>query len=428
MKFLNTAEKIKEIRKKLKMNQEDLVDESLTRGFVSMIETGKRGISRDTAEIICVKFRKRAEEIGVELNIDCDYLIRDSRAEAEFYCTKHLEGLEKISDIEEIISIAKEYKLDKVLAKAYLQLGDVFFNEKDYLNAYINYLNALDYYKSIDGSHMEPYLYNRLGHCKINRLEVLEALVYFNLANYHAVLQDDDNIKKISIYNIALCNKRLNRTDTALEYIDIYLSLCNKEKDFVVYIYINVLKAICYEAQNSIDTSILILTNLLKEFKNADDPLLGYVYNNLAEFHLKKGNLDKSLDYFDKAQEIRTNKDIYNLSHTLIGKARIYIEKKLYEQAISLLVEGLDLARANNDIEYLLKGYLMLADAYLNLKHNSDAENVYETLLELLKKDSSTYKSELSGVYIKMARLYLEQNDYAKLDKTLVILNSISGL
>jgi HTH-type transcriptional regulator, quorum sensing regulator NprR len=428
MKFLNTAEKIKEIRKKLKMNQEDLVDESLTRGFVSMIETGKRGISRDTAEIICAKFRERAEEIGEELNIDCDYLIRDSRAEAEFYCTKHLEGLEKISNIEEIISIAKEYKLDKVLAKAYLQLGDVFFNEKDYLKAHINYLNALDYYKSIDVSYKEPYIYNKLGLCKLNRLEVLEALTYFNLANYHAVLHDNDNIKKTSIYNIALCNKKLDKIDAALEYINIYLSIYDKEKDFTIYIYINVLKAICYEAQNSIDTSILILTDLFREFKDADDPLLGYVYNNLAEFYLKKGDSDKSLDYFDKAQKIRTKRDVNNLSHTLIEKACIYIEKKLYEQAISLVNEGLDLAHTNNDIEYLLKGYLLLADAYLNLKRNKDAENAYEILLGILKKDSKIYKDELIGVYIKMARLYLKQNDYNKLDKTLVILNDISGL
>lgn len=428
MKFLNTAEKIKEIRKKLKMNQEDLVDESLTRGFVSMIETGKRGISKDTAEIICNKFKERAEEIGLELNIDASYLIRDPRTEAEFYCTKHLEGLKKVSDIEKIINIAKEYKLDEVLAKAYLQLGDIFFNEKDYLKAYINYLNALDYYKSINGSHMEPYLYNRLGHCKLNRLEILEALVYFNLANYHAILQNDEKIKKMSIYNIALCNKRLDRTDTALEYIDIYLSLCNKDKDFIIYIYINVLKAICYEAKDSIDTSICLLTDLIKEFKDPTDPLLGYVYNNLAEFYLKKGNLDKSLIYFNKAQEIRTNKDINNLSHTLIGKASIYIQKKLYKQAISLISEGLNLAHANNDVEYLLKGYLMLADAYLNLKCNKDAENVYKTLSGLLKKNGNIYKSELIGVYIKMARLYFEQNDYIKLNETLAILNDSCGL
>lgn len=409
------------------MNQEDLVSENLTRGFISMIETGKRGISRDTAEVISNRLKEKADKLGIKLNIDADYLMRDSRAEAEFYCTQQLESITEISDALEVIHIAKEYNLENILANSYLRLGEIAFSRKDYKEAHINYVNSLDYHKDINVVKMKPYLYNKLGHCKLNLLEYLEALAYFNLANYHAVLQNDNSIKKMSTYNIALCNKKLNRIDAALEYIDIYLTLCDKEKEFTGYTYANVLKAICYEAKNSIDTSIQILMDLLKEFKDTDDILLGHVYNNLGEFYLKKDDLERSLDYFDKAQEIRTSKDIDNLSHTMIEKSRVYIKQKLHEQAISLIKEGMNLAHINNDIEYWLRANYMLADIYLILKNSSEVEKIYEAILSLFKKDDNTHKNELVNVYVRMSHLYLEKNNYNKLSEILFALGDIVG-
>jgi HTH-type transcriptional regulator, quorum sensing regulator NprR len=43
MKFLTPNEKIKETRKYLKMIQENLQDENVSRGLISMIETDERG-------------------------------------------------------------------------------------------------------------------------------------------------------------------------------------------------------------------------------------------------------------------------------------------------------------------------------------------------------------------------------------------------
>lgn len=419
MKFPNTSEKVKMIRKQLKMNQEDLVDENITRGFISMVETGRRNFSKDAAEVICRKFKDAAEKQGIELDIDVDFLMRDSIAEAEFYCTRQLETAKESGDIKEIINIAKEYKLENILAASYSRLGDIVFNEKDYIKAYLNYFKALDYCKISNMTNKEPYLYNRLGRCKFYLLEFLEALTYFNLANYHAVLHNDNKVKKSSIYNIALCNKKLNKIDAALEYIDIYLSLCDKEKEFTIYTYANILKANCYEAKDSIDTSIQILMDLLGEIKGTYDNLRGYVYNNLGEFYLKKDDLEKSLKYFDMAQEIRSDKDVSNLSHTLIEKSRIFIKQELYEQAVSLIKEGINLIPMDDDMDYWLKAHYMLAGIYLKLNCNKEAENVYETVSMTLKRNGNTYKNQLIDVYVKMANLYLEQNNGEKLKEVL---------
>jgi len=91
MKFLTNIEKLKSTRKYLKMSQEDLVDENLTRGLISMIEIGKREITSNVALKLVEKFQKRAKELNIELKIDNGFLLRSPSEDAELYCLKKLE-------------------------------------------------------------------------------------------------------------------------------------------------------------------------------------------------------------------------------------------------------------------------------------------------------------------------------------------------
>jgi HTH-type transcriptional regulator, quorum sensing regulator NprR len=70
MKFLTTGEKIKETRRYLKMTQEDLQDESISRALISMIEINIRSLTKDAAINLVEKFKKRANELGINLDID----------------------------------------------------------------------------------------------------------------------------------------------------------------------------------------------------------------------------------------------------------------------------------------------------------------------------------------------------------------------
>lgn len=427
MNFLNTAEKIKKIRKQLKINQEDLADENFTRAFISMVETGKRGISSNTAKILAEKLKNNAEKRGTKLDIDADYLLRDSRAEAEFYCTQRLEIIKEPEDVEEIIDIAKEYSLEKVLADAYKLLGDYYFSNNNFTESSISYTNSLHYYNNNEIANTIPYLLNGLGLCKLKQLEFMEALNYFNLANLHAVSQNNEDIKKRSLYNIAICNKKLNKIEDSLKSLDIFLSACDKEKDFSLYISSNILKATCFESQGLIDMSIELLTSLLKYFEDSFHPLLGLVYNDLGTLYLEKNDFNKSLDYFNLSYKIRKKVDKPMLGRTLIEKAFIYIKQNSYEQAISLLEEGVLLVSKNDDLAYQMRGYYTLADVYINLKLYGAAEKIYILLLDLVKDiNDSIYKNEIIKIYVKLSCLYLDQGNNIKLQDNLHILNDIT--
>ncbi|WP_173717630.1 hypothetical protein [Clostridium beijerinckii] len=68
------------------MKQEDLVDEKITRGLISMIEIGKRELTNNVASKLIEKFKKRAQELNIILEIDIDFLLRTPNEDAELYC------------------------------------------------------------------------------------------------------------------------------------------------------------------------------------------------------------------------------------------------------------------------------------------------------------------------------------------------------
>ena len=150
MDFLTTSEKIKKLRNELFLKQEDLQDEKVTRGLISMIETGKRELSKNAASKIVRKFKQKAEKLNTVIYIDEDYLMRSPKEDAEIYCLKKLEG-EKVdrSVVREVLQISEQFELLGVRAIVYFKLGDIFYGEKRFEEACDNYKKSIERYKDI---------------------------------------------------------------------------------------------------------------------------------------------------------------------------------------------------------------------------------------------------------------------------------------
>lgn len=71
MKFINPGEKIKETRKYLKMKQQDLQDEEISRGLISMIEIGQRSLNKDVATKIVQKFLHKSRRPWNKIRTRC---------------------------------------------------------------------------------------------------------------------------------------------------------------------------------------------------------------------------------------------------------------------------------------------------------------------------------------------------------------------
>ncbi len=412
MEFLTPGEKVKKIRKMLKIKQRELQDENITRGFISMIESNRSRMSIDTAKKIAKKFNERAKELGINLNITGEYLLLTAKQEAEKYCLEKLNNnieLEHIKDIDEIIKISEKHELTEIKIKAYIKRADLEFENHIYKKAFLDYHEALDILVNIGNTSLQAFLYNKLGRCKINEGDYIEALTYFNKALYYSLQINDLKTKKNAIYNIALCYKKLNKFDTAFEYIDEYLSLIDKNEEFTHYVYINILKANCYKDKKEYEKAINLYQDLIKEVNDTDITLVGYIYSNLAEIYLEQSNFDKSLECFNIAEKIRRDNDMTNLHHTLIDKANVYIKNENYNEALKLLEEGINLSYRNNDIEYILRGNYMLTDIYKHLDDNKNLNNTYMKIIDVLENVNN--EREIIKIFANLSLMNLEQGN-----------------
>ncbi len=420
MEFLTTGEKVKKLREQLKLKQEDLVSERVTRGLVSMIETGRREVTYKTAVKLAEKFNEKAEELNIILNIDEAYLMRSPKEDAEVYCLNKLKNDDITKNtIDGIFQVAKEYELIEVKAKAYSSLGEIYLKEKEFDVACDIYNKAKDIYVSMNKNEKLGYIYWRLGICSVKDLKCNTAIEYYQLSQYYCSEYNDIETKKSCLYNLANAYKRLNKIELALETINNFLLLYNEQENLQLYIQAQGIKANCYEAKADYDKAIEIYKSLPSKILNNENPILGYIYNNLGLNYCHKKDFEESKKYFEIAEKFRNKYDIINLGATLIEKSDIFLNQNLIDSAIKTIKIGLQYAEKYNDKEYLIKGNYMLADIYKKSNDNGNLERVYLEIVELLKDNKN--KDKLRSIYDELVLIYLNRNEVNTSKKYLLL-------
>lgn len=422
MEFLEPHEKVKKLRKVLKMTQHDLQDETITRGLISMIELGKRNITRETASILTQKFKSRAKEMEVDLDIDDEYLLRDSVKEAEYYCMKKLKNNPSKEEIEAILDIAERYKNKLVKAEAIMRTADIYYDNNEYYDSFILYMEALDLHNKISDISNHGYIYNRLGVCKSRSSDYLEALMYYNKAYVYSKDTKDINTLKKSLYNIGRTYKKLGKYDGARYYLNEYIDIIDKDSEFKNYAYACILIASCYESENQPQKTIAIYDKLISMCKETDDELLGYIYNNLGILYSNLEILEESMKYFDlaiiKKQHISRTSPVY----TYVSKAQTLVKMKEYNAALDLIYEGLSLSKEREDEELQFEIYYTLADIYLHMGDIKNLKKLYLNLTHILK-DSRKY--DLVKIYAKLADIALQEGDIEECKEYIKLIQGI---
>lgn len=418
MIFLTPSEKIKQTRKYLKIKQEDLQDKSVSRGLISMIEIGVRTLTPDVAIKLSQKFKLKANELGIKLEIDEGFLLRSPAEDAELYCLKKLKDANIDDNIEEIFKIASKFNLLKIKAAYYNKKADFYLVKKEYDKAFINYNDAISIYKDIKQDEIIPHISLQIGLCKARSSKYNDALTYFYICERYSIMYNDLKTQQLVLYDMALCYKKINKLDLALESIEKYLLSSNKKDD--MYIYANILKANCYEAIEKYDIVIDIYTSLLTQLPKPKDLLLGYIYNNLGLVYLDKTDFKTSLEYFEMAQEIRNTIDTPNLCYTLIEKSELFSKQELYTEAIKTIELGLKGAKIYKDYECLLKGNYNLSRIYIKIDDIANLKKVYLTIVDLLKTNNNF--TELILIYSELSLIYLNENDIEQARKYLFLI------
>lgn len=87
---ITVGEKLKAIRKKYKIKQYELSGDNLRRHMISMIETNKSGLTKDTAEILLENIHKICKKSCMECDVTLEYLLKFPEYQAKKYITNLL--------------------------------------------------------------------------------------------------------------------------------------------------------------------------------------------------------------------------------------------------------------------------------------------------------------------------------------------------
>lgn len=398
MGFVSPGDKLRELRQRLNINQKQLEIAGVSRNFISMYECNKRNLNKDTANKIIKVLKEVAVSKGINIDNDVEYLFINPECAALNYCKNKIDNFESdlsMYEIDEIISISQTYNFSDMLYKGLIAKGNLLYVNRDYSNSFFNYQDALTIVIR-DGDISElSKVYNKLGKCKLSLLNYEEALICFEKAYQYSIMCDDFICKKNSLFNLSLAYKNLNRFDEAIDRISRYIELIDINKSEEEYINAVILKANCYVAKTEYKEAIKLYEDIEEMDLTKSDGVLGYIYNNLGCIYLNLENKNKSLQYFNKAQEIREQSYEPKLSRTLLDKSELYIKSNSYEKAINLIITGIKIAEKYKDNACIIKGYTLLEKIYSEKNDFNNLENTYMKLLnsyELIEDKTQTIK------------------------------------
>jgi HTH-type transcriptional regulator, quorum sensing regulator NprR len=407
VKFLDTGEKIKKLRRELKIKQEELNSVGVSRNFISMIENGKRKLPKHVAIKLIEIFKSKANEMEIKLDIDEAWLLTSAREQAVNFCNEKLASDLSIEDIDLIIELIKDYNLKEFIPKVYVLKANDLYDKRLYEEAFTYYYEILECVKS--GSEEKSFIYNKLSKCKIMMLNYVEAITYLNKCYEYCTANGDIKNKKNCLYNMAFSYQKLNNIDLALSCINSYIKLCDIQVDFQEYMGAIILKVNCYILSKEYELAIDTATDAINKIHDSANLYLGYLYNSLGVLYTELNDFDKALSYLEKAEAIRLQEDSYNLSHTILNKAKIFIKQENIEEALQLINKTIALAETHNDYEFIIESYELLEKLYVDLKRNGELINTYLKMINLFNKMNK--KDEALKIYVKLLSLTLESKD-----------------
>jgi tetratricopeptide (TPR) repeat protein len=383
--FYNPNEKIRLLRKQLGINQSLLEDINMTRAFISMMESGKRRISRKSSQILASKFNSIAKERAININLDNEYFYRRPEEDARYYCNNELSKKEiRHKELEEIIDVAKRYQLSDMLINAYKANGEIYFIEADYMKAFTNFSNSLGKCKEINENSLQPYIYNAMGVCKIRRNEDEEAVFYFSQALWYSKEQNNDLYFIKASYNLALGYSKTKEYEKCLEVIEKNILRNDISEENEDLLKARVLKANTYLRIGKNEEVLYEYLKIIDSLKEDDIDTLSMIYNNIAEYHYKKEQFEESLNYINKAQKLRNRESI---SVVLDTKGKIFLKQGLYNEGIMIFELAISFAEEYKQFTVLVEIYKNLIKTYELMDDLHKIKESAQTLLETLDKN-----------------------------------------
>lgn len=397
-RVITAGEKLKDIRKRYKIKQYELSGNELTRNMISMIETNKAGLTKNTAEILLKNIYRLCEKKSIPCDVTLEYLLESDEIQAKKICDSFIKLLnsnpskvfenEFETSLSEIQKLLDTYKLRDKKLTIYLKLSDIYNNSRDFYKAYLYSLRAFENYNDLFNN---PELINLIikltNYC--NRLKKYkEALNFSKLAYIYMPNLPKDKAYKLK-FNTIRAYKNLKDYDLALKTIDeiensfkeklnsdstekisilIFKANCLCEKKFFIDS-LQIQKRILELTEDNVELHLVTLCNIIEIYTKINDSQKLKEYIDRSIFYLKE---------YDKLKNKIYSSEIYNtigLGYYAINKfetSKLYFNKALSE------------SKKYKDVDIIISSFEKLLSISIKSNCKDEVNYLKNQLIELI--------------------------------------------
>lgn len=383
--ILTPGEKIKSIRNKFDINQEEITGGEITRNLISIIENNKANLTEPVATILATSINNVCKKRQINFSVSKDYLLEDVISQAKKVADNYIYYIDNLNTIEittansklnEIDLFLKKYNVEEKKSMLYIKIASKFKSTKNYQRAFDYYLKAFEV--SIDNK-VTLYSLEMMASCNVYLSKYTEALNYYNIL---LDLANDTTLKYHTKFNIALCYKKLSMFEEALETLNSVVSDYND-----------------------------ILVNSHKQYVEV------YLLIGICLYELKSFN--KAIDNYKLLLKTISSEDIKEEVLILINLADVYRTLKDTTKLEKTCNKILNKIANNADFMNVYEGGL-----YLSLSRNLRAINNNETANTLLLKAFECFKNRTTSICLEdvekmlmeLLQIFIQSNDYERIE------------
>ena len=413
MDELTLGQKIRQARLELRLTQEEVAGDFITRNMLSKIEHDVTTPSLKTIQHLARRLNK---PISYFLNNEYDKTQTIDRSSKSFFehasfLTKNNEYKKCISYINQILeSIEKDQqnlyhgRLLYVLAKCKIRVGD--YNSVDEIldNAIEILKTNNDYYYLSD-----TYFYKSNVFFNNNKFEKAEIYSKKAIEELRKSYIDDILLEIKLFFSLGFALYKQNKYEESIINLNYAIELSKEYKTFNNFGESYMLLGIMYKKINEIDKAIDCTEKAVSIFHGLDDKhLKAACQKNIGNYYLinndflnAEKNLVEALKYFDSNQN-------HEIAHTIRSDIQeLLVKKEDYEKAIEYVNE-IDINIINTVDQARI--YMNLGNAYAGVGDYNLAKDNLKKAEELL--ENSNCYDVLHLIYDSYSHMYSSLKDY----------------
>lgn len=388
------GEKLRSMREKYQLKQDEIVGTEVTRNLISQIENGKAKLTRNTAEIILKHVKDKLAEKDMAMTIDIEYLLEDEEAQAKKILDEFIEELKafnnsKDSGFEDELKEAEEFLLEWNLIDKKIIIcelaGDYFYSNKNFYKASVYYENT----KCLMNINMVTVPL-------ISVLQKLSNTYYFmnklnegiDICNYalDRFPSMDNKIQAGFLFNSGLYYNYLQQYEKTIRFIDRVINIMDKSEK-QRYAQVLLLKASSLYNLKFYEEALEIYEELIEMTSIDDYGHRAVYYNNISEIYIKLKKTDEANKYLSMTLEAMEYipDDFIMLPHIYFNVAKRCLKLRDIECASNFLTKALNIAKE-------FKNAIIIKDILLeiiNIKNYNIDIDIKKEIKELLSENKT---------------------------------------